>query len=91
MSQARLRNDSWSPSECLSETDRREMDLPFSEKEVKDIIDQMEKNKAAGPDDFPIEFYQVCWEIIKYDLMQIFEDFYQHRIDLQRINYGVIT
>jgi hypothetical protein len=51
----------------------------------------MEKNKAAGPNGFPIEFYQVCWEIIKSDLMQIFEDFYHHRIDLWKINYGVIT
>jgi hypothetical protein len=91
MSHARLRDDSWSASECLSESDRREMDLPFSEKEVKDVIDQMERNKAAGPDGFPIEFYQVCWDIIKDDLMQIFEDFYQHKINLQRINYGVIT
>jgi hypothetical protein len=91
MSHARLRDDSWSASECLSESGRREMDLPFSEKEVKDVIDQMERNKAAGPDGFPIEFYQVCWGIIKDDLMQIFEDFYQHKINLQRINYGVIT
>jgi hypothetical protein len=86
MSLARLRNDSWFDSECLNE-----MDLPFSEKEVKDVIDQMEKNKAAGPDGFPIEFYQVFWEIIKSDLMQIFDDFYHHRIDFRKINYGVIT
>jgi hypothetical protein len=28
--------------------------------EVKSVVDQMEKNKAAGPDGIPIEFYQVC-------------------------------
>jgi hypothetical protein len=51
----------------------------------------MEKNKAAGPDGFPIEFYQSCWEIVKHDLMQIFDDFHQNRIDLAKINYGIIT
>jgi mRNA deadenylase 3'-5' endonuclease subunit Ccr4 len=51
----------------------------------------MEKNKAAGPDGFPIEFYQACWEIIKSDLMKFFDDFYHHRLDLRKINYGVIT
>jgi hypothetical protein len=29
--------------------------------------------------------------VIKYDLMVLFHDFHQHRIDLSRINYGVIT
>jgi hypothetical protein len=91
MSQARLSDDVWSDSECLNDADRRELDLPFSDEVVKDVIDQMEKNKAAGPDGFPIEFYQSCWEIIKDDLMQISDDFYHHRINLQRINYGVIT
>jgi hypothetical protein len=41
MSLARLRNDSWSESECLNEADRIVMDLPFTDDEVKDVIDQM--------------------------------------------------
>jgi hypothetical protein len=67
------------------------LDRPFSEEEIKSVIDQMEKNKAAGPDGFPIEFYQVCWGIIKDDLMAVFHDFHQHKITLSSINYGIIT
>jgi hypothetical protein len=37
-----------------------------------------------------VEFYQTCWEIVKDDLMVLFWDFHQHRIDLARINYGMI-
>jgi hypothetical protein len=62
----------WNIDERLSEEDRNELDRPFIEEEIKSVIDQMEKNKAAGPDGFPIEFYQVCWEIIKADLMAVF-------------------
>ena len=65
--------------------------MPFTEKEVKEVIDQMEKNKAAGPDGIPIEFYQHCWAIIKTDVMAVFDDFFAHKIDLRSINYGVIT
>jgi hypothetical protein len=36
----------------------------------------MGKNKAAGPDGMPIEFYQSCWEIVKEDIMAMFNDFY---------------
>jgi hypothetical protein len=51
----------------------------------------MEKNKAAWPDGFPIQFYQACWDIIKRDIMAVFHDLYEHKIDLASINYGIIT
>jgi hypothetical protein len=38
----------------------------------------------------PAEFLQVCWDIIKDDLLAMFEDFYHHRIKIERINYGTI-
>jgi hypothetical protein len=51
----------------------------------------MEKNKAAGPDKIPIEFYKTCWNIVKEDIVQLFDDFYEGKIDISRINYGIIT
>jgi hypothetical protein len=60
MSSARLAANVWSDEECLNDADRTELDKPFTEEEIKNVIDQMKKNKAAGPDGFPIEFYQSC-------------------------------
>ena len=37
-----------------------ELDKPFTEKEIKNAIDQMLTNKAPGPDGIPIEFHQTC-------------------------------
>jgi hypothetical protein len=51
----------------------------------------MEKNKAEGPDKIPIEFYQVCWNIVKYDILQLFDDFHNEKVDICRINYGIIA
>jgi hypothetical protein len=31
----------------------------------------------------------VCWSVIKHDLIAVFDDFYDHKIDLDRINYGI--
>jgi mannosylglycoprotein endo-beta-mannosidase len=42
----------------LSEEDRIELDKPFTEEEIKEVVFRMEKNKAAGPDGFPIELFQ---------------------------------
>jgi mannosylglycoprotein endo-beta-mannosidase len=86
----RLRDDIWSEEEKLSDLERENMDIAFTEEEIKNVIDQMERNKAPGPDGFPVEFYQACWVVIKDDLLQIFNDFHQHKIDLARINYGTI-
>jgi hypothetical protein len=43
----------------------------FTEEEVKEAIMQMQRNKAPGPDGLPAEFYQVFWEVIKGDLMDM--------------------
>ncbi|XP_062193487.1 uncharacterized protein LOC133896859 [Phragmites australis] len=63
----------------------------FSEKEVKEAIYGMEHNKAPGPDGFPAEFYQVFWEVIKADLMALFDDFHEGDLPLFRLNFGIIT
>jgi hypothetical protein len=51
----------------------------------------MERNKAAGPDGIPIEFYQHYWDIIKGDMLEMFHDFHRGSLDIRRLNYGVIT
>jgi hypothetical protein len=51
----------------------------------------MEHNKSTGPDGFPAEFYQVFWEIIKYDIMVLFNDFYKRDLLLYNLNFGTIV
>jgi hypothetical protein len=36
----------------------------------------MEGDKAQGPNGFSIAFFQVCWEIVKEDIMKIFREFH---------------
>jgi hypothetical protein len=49
-----LRNDIWDIEEKLNEDDRVNLDRNFTGKEIHDVICQMEKNKAAGPDGIPV-------------------------------------
>jgi len=39
----------------------------------------------------PVEFFQSCWEIIKFDILLMFEEFENQNLDLGRLNYGIIT
>jgi hypothetical protein len=51
----------------------------------------MEHNKAARPDAIPIEFFQKCWVIGKKDILEMFNELYEGKLDVSRMNYGVIT
>ena len=64
---------------------------PFTEKEIRDAIFDMDHNKAPGPDGFPAEFYQQFWDVIKGDLMQMFHDLHNGDLPLFSLNFGVIT
>lgn len=37
----------------------------------------MDNDKSPGFDGFSMLFYQECWKIIKKDLIEVFEEFYE--------------
>jgi len=65
----------WDSLENISLEDNERLVKHFSEEEVKNTVMTMEINTAPGPDCLSIEFYQVCWEIVKNDIMKMFEDY----------------
>ena len=81
----------WDSNELVTNEENTELTKPFSKTEIKEALFQMEKNKAAGPDKIPIEFFQHCWEIIKDDVVKLFENFHEGKLDVSRLNYGIIT
>lgn len=72
------------------EENRRLLDA-FTLDEIKIVVFSMEKNKAPGPDGFPIEFFQRFWDIIKFSLKRLFDDLMSGVPDVNRLNYGIIT
>jgi hypothetical protein len=56
----------------VSNAENEELTKPFDLEEIQYALFQMEKNKACGPDGFPIEFYQTCWLFIKEDMLELF-------------------
>lgn len=63
----------------------------FTEKVVKEAIFQMKHNKAPGLDGFPLEFYQVFWEVVKDDLMVLFKEFHNGTLPLFSLHFGTVT
>jgi hypothetical protein len=49
---------------------------------IKEDLFQMEKNKVVGSKRIPIEFYQTRWNVIKDDIVQLFDDFVKGKLRL---------
>lgn len=72
----------WSPKldgvsfNSLGQEDRMGMELQFSEEEVVAALSSMKGDKAPGPDGFTMAFFQKCWEVVKSDIMEVFDFFH---------------
>jgi hypothetical protein len=75
----------------VSPEENESLIVDFTEYEVREVIFQMEYNKAPGPDGFPTEFYQVFWGMIKEDLLALFQEFHKETLDLFSLNFRIIT
>ena len=63
----------------IDEEDRRMLDSPFTEEEVFGVVKSMNGDKAPSPDGFSLAFFQVCWGIVKDDIMKVFHSFHCYR------------
>jgi hypothetical protein len=68
-----------------------ELTKSSTDEEIKVALYQMEKkNKAADTDVFPKFFFQKCGNFIKNDIIELFKDLHEKKLDIKRINYDII-
>lgn len=48
------------------------VDRAFEEMEVWEVVQDMNGDKAPGPDGFSMGFLQSCWDVIKEDVTKVF-------------------
>jgi hypothetical protein len=75
----------------ITSAESKVLESEFTDKEVREAILWMKHNKAPGSDEFPAEFYQVFWSLIKDDLIAMFRDFHTGELPLFCLNFGIIT
>lgn len=73
-------------SSHLSVECRDRLEAPFSEEEVRATVFSMDKDKSLGSDGFYMHFYQVCWDILKSDLMKVFMEFFDRGVISKGMN-----
>lgn len=84
-------SDLWEANEILSVQDNDDLTKPFTMEEIKHALFSMKPDKALGPDNIPIEFFQAAWPIVSSDIFNMFQEFHKGTLEVQRLNYGIIT
>jgi hypothetical protein len=52
------------------------LERAFEEEEVRKVVSAMNGDKAPGPDGFSIAFFQLCWDVLSLDIMNVFFNFH---------------
>lgn len=71
--------------------DQTELTKVFEDEEIKRVIMEMKENSAPGPNGFGVVFFKNFWDLIKGDVLAMFRDFWERKLDIKCLNYGVIS
>lgn len=68
-----------------------DLELPFSEDEIKKAIWSCGLEKSPGPDGFNFHFFWAFWDVMKTDLVALFNDFHANAKLVRGLNSSFIT
>ena len=68
-----------------------ELSLPFSDAEIKKVLQELPIDRAPSPDGFNSLFVKRCWLVIEKDFLCLIKDFYEGKLSLENINGSLFT
>ena len=66
-------------------------EIPFSMEEVSSALSDINGDEAPSPDGLTIAFWQSCWDIVRDDVMRMFQDFHETRKFVRSLNATFIV
>jgi hypothetical protein len=87
----RIAEDFFREAYKLTDEENEALEVEFFEEEVRKAVFESYVDGAPGPDGLSLMFYQHFWEVINYDLMDMFRDLHKEDLDLYRLKFSLIT
>jgi hypothetical protein len=89
--QINISNNFFSEGGKVSEEENAVLEEEFTEEEIKKRVFESYPDGAPGPNGISFMFYQHFWNVVKGDLIEMFDDFHKGRLDLYRLNFALVT
>jgi hypothetical protein len=86
-----LAPDLWDESARISAEENTGLEITFTPEELDEVLESMKPDSAPGPDGLPVVFFKKFWDILKGPILQILNDFALGRVDIARLNFGIIS
>ena len=74
------------PFVTLSPEEAGNLEMPFREEEIFMAINEMDGDKAPGPDGFSMAFWQASWHFVKGEIIDMFRDFHADETFIKSLN-----
>jgi hypothetical protein len=75
----------------ISEDENRALKMTFTCKELDKVLMSMKPDSAPEPDGLPVMFFKKFRGILKGPIFQILNDFALGRVDIARLNFGIVS
>jgi len=88
---------SWRPRlddlafDSLDAVEASSLEFPFEEREVLEVVKCMNRDKTLGLNGFSIVLVQDCRDVIRTDIMGVFQDFHAHSRFVKSLNATFIA
>jgi hypothetical protein len=83
--------DLWPAHQRVSAQENEELMRSFTEAELDFVLHDTKTDTAPGPNGLPVQFYKKFWPVLKTAVLQILNDFALGRVDIARLNYGILS
>jgi hypothetical protein len=83
--------DLWPAHQRVSDQENEELMRSFIEAELDFVLQDTKADTAPGPDGLPVQFYKQFWPLLKSAVLQILNDFALGRVDIARLNFGILS
>ncbi|XP_028058886.1 uncharacterized protein LOC114262720 [Camellia sinensis] len=72
-------------------TDFHVLEADFSEEEIWAVVNDCNRNKAPGPNDFNLMFFQKFWKVLKGEVLKFMQEFHASGSLILGLNSSFIT
>jgi hypothetical protein len=75
----------------IGEIERDLLERRFEKEEIVQVLKVLEGDKAPGSDGFAMAFFQHCWKVVEKDVLEFFDEVYEHCKFEKSLNASFIT